>query len=131
MTEKEHLECEIKELELEIKSGKTTISTVQRILDQKVQKLKEMNHRTPYKPQVEYYDEQLVIINGVQYQRVEPPKLQTLYDALYEKGNMYSSVCNTVIEIVKEWLPDEVIEDGEDYNRGWNDYRNRLKKNLK
>jgi uncharacterized iron-regulated protein len=97
-----------------------------------------INHRTPYKPQVEYYDEQTVIINGVQYQRVEPPKPQTLYDSLYEKGNMYSSVCDTVVEIVERWLPDKVMLDEEeplsvmmDYRTGWNNCIKYLKENLK
>jgi hypothetical protein len=90
-----------------------------------------MNHRTPYKPQVEYYDEQMVIINGVQYQRVEPPKPPTLYDAICEKGNMYANVSAIVCEIVKEWMPAEVIEDGEDYTNGWNDCIKHLKENLK
>jgi hypothetical protein len=90
-----------------------------------------MNHRTPYKPQIEYYNEKMVIINGVQYQRVEPPKPPTLYDALCEKGGMYSSVCDTVVEIVKEWMPPEVIEDGEEYHCGWNACLQHLKENLK
>jgi hypothetical protein len=97
-----------------------------------------MNHRTPYKPQVEYYDEQTVIINGVQYQRVEPPKPPTLYDALCEKGDMYSSVCDTVVEIVKEWMPDKVVMDKEEpivdvveYHRGWDNCIKYLKDNLK
>jgi len=89
------------------------------------------NHRTPYKPEVEYYDEQMVIVNGVQYQRVEPPKPQTLYEALCEKGSMYSSVCDTVVEIVKEWLPDKVIEDGEEYSAGWNGCLQKIEENLK
>ena len=88
------------------------------------------NYRTPYKPQVEYYDEQMVIIGGVKYQRVEEPKPQTLYDALCEKGNMYSSVCDTVIEIVDEWLFTE--DDGDDrYACGWNDCLEKLRLRLK
>jgi hypothetical protein len=90
-----------------------------------------MNHRTPYKPQIEYYDEQMVIVDGVQYQRVEPPKPQTLYDALCEKSNVYANVSATVCEIVKEWLPDEVEVDTEEYNAGWNDCLQHLKENLK
>jgi len=89
------------------------------------------NHRTPYKPQVEYLDDKMVIVNGVQYQRVEPPKPQTLFDALYEKGGMYSSVCDTVVKIVKEWLANTKFEDGADYNIGWNDCLQHLEENLK
>jgi hypothetical protein len=91
------------------------------------------NHRTPYKPQVEYYDEQTVIINGVQYQRVEPPKPQTLLDIIREWNydEDYLTDEELVNRIERQWLPDEVIEDGEDYNKGWNDYRKHLKENLK
>jgi hypothetical protein len=112
------------------------------------------NYRTPYKSQVEYYDEQIVIVNGVsytrtdrtpviihkdentivvggvKYQKIEEPKLQTLYDALCEKGGMYSSVCDTVCEIVKEWLFTE--DDGDDrYACGWNDCLEKLRLRLK
>ena len=38
-----HLESEIKELQLEIRSGKQTLSVVQNILEQKQQQLKQMN----------------------------------------------------------------------------------------
>jgi hypothetical protein len=89
------------------------------------------NHRTPYKPQIEYYDEQMVIVNGIQYQRVEPPKPQTLYDTLYEKGSMYSSVCDTVVKIVTEWLPNDDPHDGEEYQLGWNACLNYLRERLK
>jgi hypothetical protein len=106
-------------------------------------------------PQVQYYDEQMVIVNGVsytrkeptpiviqedentivvggvKYQRMEDPKPPTLYDALYEKGGMYSSVCDTVVEIVDEWLPDEVEVDTEEYNAGWNACLEKLRLRLK
>ena len=70
-------------------------------------------------------------IMGVKYKRVEPPKPQTLYDALCEKSNVYANVSATVCEIVKEWLPDEVEVDTEEYNAGWNDCLQHLKENLK
>jgi hypothetical protein len=89
------------------------------------------NHRTPPRYNVEYLDDKMVIVNGIQYQRVEPPKPQTLYDALYEKGSMYSSVCDTVVKIVKEWLPDEVEVDTKEYNAGWNDCLQKIKENIK
>jgi len=113
------------------------------------------NYRTPYKPQVEYYDEQMVIVNGVsytrtdrtpviihkdentivvggvKYQKIEKPKPPTLYDAICEKGNMYANVSATVCEIVKEWLPNTRFEDGNDYNIGWNDCLQKIKENLK
>jgi len=73
----------------------------------------------------------IIEIGGVKYQRIEEPKPPTLYDALCEKGGMYSSVCDTVVEIVKEWLPNTRFEDGADYNIGWNDCLQHLEENLK
>jgi len=90
------------------------------------------NHRTPYKPQVEYYDEQTVIINGVQYQRVEKQKPQTLYEALHKVyyGTTYVHK-DEICDAVERWLPNEVIEYGEDYNNGWNDCIKLMRLNLK
>jgi len=108
-------------------------------------------------PQVQYYDEQMVIVNGVSYTRTEPtpiviqedentivvggvkyqrmedPKPQTLYDALCEKSGMYSSVCDTVVEIVEKWMPLEGCHElkSYDYSDGWNDHIKYLKENLK
>ena len=140
MTTQKDLECETEELRLEIKENAERIDKLCDILKQnntKLRTLKQMtnqtpcNHRTPYKPQVQYYDEQMVIVNGIQYQRVEPPKPQTLYEALCEKGNVYANVCATVIEIVTEWLPDEVEVDTEEYNMGWNACLQYLRENMK
>jgi hypothetical protein len=102
------------------------------------------NYRTPSKPQaicmvsphnskLEYIDEQMVIINGVQYQRVEEPKPPTLYNTLYVRSSMYSSVCDTVCEIVEKWLPLEGCHElkSYDYSEGWNDCLQHLKENLK
>ena len=90
------------------------------------------NHRIPYKPQwVEYYDEQTVIINGVQYQPVEKQKPQTLYEALHKVyyGTTYVHK-DEICDAVERWLPDE--DDGDDlYARGWNNCLNKIKKNLR
>ena len=80
---------------------------------------------------LEVIDENTVKIEGVEYKKVEEQKPQTLYDALCEKGGMYSSVCDTVVEIVKEWLPNTRFEDGNDYNIGWNDCLEKLRLRLK
>ena len=141
-----------------IDAHRNTNEAVENKLKEELNKLQfknwNMNHRTPYKPQVEYYDEQMVILNGVSYTRTEPtpiviqedentivvggvkyqrmeePKPQILYDALCEKGGMYSSVCGTVIEIVSEWLPDP--DEGNDrYACGWNDCVEKLRLRLK
>jgi hypothetical protein len=75
-------------------------------------------------------------IMGVKYKRVEPPKPQTLYDALelpyLTNGYMFNKQQKEwICEIVKEWLPPEVIEDGEEYHRGWDNCIKYLKENLK
>jgi hypothetical protein len=70
----------------------------------------------------------IIEIGGVKYQRVEEPKPQTLLEYFNSFGIIGAEgICN----IVAKWLPDEVIEDGEDYNNGWNDCLQHLKENLK
>ncbi len=81
----------------------------------------------------------IIEIGGVKYQRiVEPPKPPTLYNTLYVRSSMSSSVCDTVCEIVKKWLPDKVMLDEEeplsvmmDYRTGWKNCIKYLKENLK
>jgi hypothetical protein len=52
----------------------------------------------------------------------------TLYEMFYNKGLV--SICDTVCDIVADWLPDE--DDGDDrYACGWNDCLQHLKENLK
>jgi hypothetical protein len=161
MTEKEHLECEIKELELEIEQKAKGIGNLKDILERRQQKLKQMNdaHRNTNEavenkrkehlvsdlqsknwyvnmreflyPQLEVVDENTVKIEGVEYKKVEKEKPQTLYDALCEKGNVYANVSAIVCEIVKEWLPNTRFEDGNDYNIGWNECLQHLRENLK
>ena len=96
-----------------------------------------MNHRTPYKPQVEYYDEQTVIINGVQYQRVEEQKPQTLERIITECMIAYN---NTVIVELMERILDRVeVEffpklgsiEPPLYNDGWEDCLKELKTRLR
>jgi hypothetical protein len=137
MTDIEKTKAEIKVLEtklsfleeIEKHNAKTKMTDLQKLQNKNWNV--NMNHRTPYKPEVQYYDEQMVIVDGVQYQRVEPPKPQTLYEALCEKSNVYANVSATVCEIVKEWMPNTRFEDGNDYNIGWNDCLQHLKENLK
>lgn len=143
MTEQEHLECEIKELELEIEGHNKAIQNLTNVQERRKQKLKEMkdthrntneavenkrkeklvrdlqgknwyvNARELIYPMLEVVDENTVKIEGVEYKKVEKPS-PTLYDALYEKGSMYSSVCNTVCDIVRGWLIDHTIIETED-----------------
>jgi hypothetical protein len=52
----------------------------------------------------------------------------TLYEMFYNKGLV--SICDTVCDIVADWLPDE--DDGDDrYACGWNDCVEKLKLRLK
>jgi hypothetical protein len=74
----------------------------------------------------------IIEIGGVKYQRVEEPKPPTLYEALHEVyyGTNYvhkEEICG----VVERWLPAEVIEDGEDYNNGWNDCLKLMRDKIK
>jgi len=165
MTEKEHLECEIKELELVIKDKAKAIGKLKTYLEQKEQQLKEMNDAqrntneavenkqnelinklqnnnwsvaisNAHYQLLEVVDENTVKIEGVKYKKVEKEKPPTLYDALelpyLTNGYMFNKQQKEwICEIVKEWLPPEVIEDGEEYHNGWNDCLKLMRLNLK
>ena len=77
----------------------------------------------------------MVIVNGVQYQRVEEPKPQTLFDIIYEwKYNTCDSTCEKLVDIIEsQWLPLEGPLDGKTYvySAGWNDCIQYLKRKLK
>jgi len=55
----------------------------------------------------------------------------TLYEMFYNKGLV--SICDTVCDIVAEWLPDELAyeEDEMGYTQGWNDCLNEIKTKLR
>ena len=74
----------------------------------------------------------IIEIGGVKYQRIEEPKPTTLYEALHEVyyGTTYvhkEEICG----VVERWLPDEVIEDGEEYHYGWNACLKYLRERIK
>jgi hypothetical protein len=96
---------------------------------------KKTNEPSGWNPVFEFPldDRNTIIIDGIKYQKVEEPKPPTLYDALCEKGGMYSSVCDTVIKIVSEWLPLEGCHElkSYDYSDGWNDCIKYLKTRLR
>ena len=124
MTTQKDLEYEIKELQLEIESGKQTISTLHRILERKEQQLKEMNdaHRNTNEavenkrkehlisdlqsknwyvnmrefayPKLEVIDENTVRIEGVKYQKVD-------------EVNTLPPKPPTLLEIIREWNDDD------------------------
>jgi hypothetical protein len=103
------------------------------------------DYRTPYKPQVQYYDEQMVIVNGVsytrtqptpiviqedentivvggvKYQKIEDPKPQTLYDALglpyFTNGYMFNKQQKEwICDIVEKWIPLEGCHELKSYD---------------
>ena len=166
MTEKEHLECEIKELELEIKKHNEAIQNLNNIKERRTQKLKEMNNtqkntneavenklkeendywikklqdhnfnvaiKNANYPMVEVVDENTVKIEGVEYKKVEKPKPQTLLEIIREwNDDDDNPPCEILVDMIKkEWLPDEMNDDGEEYHYGWNDCLNEIKKNLR
>ena len=117
------LECEIKELQLEIEDHQKAIGKLKTYLERKELQLKEMTNQQPL---------DIIEIGGVKYQRVEEPKPTTLYEALHEVyyGTTYvhkEEICG----VVERWLPAKVIEDGEDYNKGWNDCLQYLQERIK
>ena len=77
-------------------------------------------------------------IQGVKYKRVEEPK--TLYNLIWEgvgKKVGYGVDCdvmtNKLMDIIADWLPPERVESkyDADYNAGWNDCLDELKKQLR
>lgn len=146
ITEKD-LECEMEELRLEIKENAERIDKLCNLLEQnntKLRKIKEMNHRSPVKYNVEYLveylddktvivngvsytkkeptpivlqeDENTIVVGGVKYQRiVEEPKPQTL--SLYDfllKKHSNMFSKSAICDIVRSWLIDHTVIESED-----------------
>ena len=117
MTEKGHLECEIKELQLEIEQKAKAIG---KIKDMFQRKLKEMNDSTnrlkePNCVPKQYFspvviDENTIVIDGVEYKKVIPP---TLYDTLLKKHGNYPMGRVDVCNIVRGWLIDHTVIENE------------------
>jgi len=120
MTEREHLECEIAELELEIKQKAKAIENFIDIIERKQQKLKEMNDSTnrlkePNCVPKQYFspvviDENTIVIDGVEYKKVIRP---TLYDTLLKKHGNYPMGRKDVCDIVRGWLIDHTVIENE------------------
>lgn len=108
MTEKEHLECEIKELELEIKKHNEAIQNLNNIKERRTQKLKEMGNQPL----------DVIVIGGAKYRRVveEPtpkPLTLSLYDFLLKNHNtMFSK--SAICDMVRGWLIDHTVIETED-----------------
>jgi hypothetical protein len=91
---------------------------------------KVMNSQTEVDISRVLIDGDTATIMGIKYKRVEPPKPQTLYEMFCaEQGQFINR--EVICDIVKEWLPDEVEVDTEEYNAGWNDCLQHLKEKLK
>ena len=74
----------------------------------------------------------IIEIGGVKYQRAEEPKLPTLLDIIREwNDNEDYPTCEELVNRIEEWMPAEVIEDGEDYNNGWNDCLKLMRDKIK
>jgi len=82
-------------------------------------------------------NEETIMIDGVKYQKVEEQKPQTLLEIILDwwvqdwTGDSKTTCEQLVNRIEKEWLPDEMNDDGEEYHYGWNDCLNEIKKNLR
>jgi len=120
MTEREHLECEIAELELEIKQEAKAIENFIDIIERKQQKLKEMNDSTnrlkePNCVPKQYFspvviDENTIVIDGVEYKKVIPP---TLHKTLLQKTEISPKVCWEICDVVRGWLTDHTVIESE------------------
>jgi hypothetical protein len=74
----------------------------------------------------------IIEIGGVKYQRVEEPKPPTLLDIIREwNDNEDYPTCEELVNRIEEWMPAEVIGDGEDYNNGWNDCLKLMRDKIK
>ena len=103
MTQEEHILCEIEEFKLELQQSKDRTKRLERFIKEK---------------ETELY-----------YLKTKSSE-NSLYSNLYNHSSMIQN-CDTICEIVKEWLPDRINYADDDYCSGWNDYRNTLLENLK
>lgn len=108
MTEKEHLECEIKELELEIEERKKSIQNLINVQERRKQKLEELQRQKPITLE-RIIEECMIGYNGL----IQPEILENILDRvevemLPKKSQSYSS-----------------------YNEGWDDCIEEMKGRLR
>lgn len=61
-----------------------------------------------------------------------PQKPTTLYDIIADWcDDDNQPTCEGLVSRIEKWLPAKRIEDGEDYNNGWNNCLQKIKKNLR
>jgi len=72
-------------------------------------------------------DEEIIMIDGVKYQKVEEPEPQTLLKIIRGwNDNEDYPTCEELVDMIAKWLPGE--DDGDDmYSRGWNECLNKIK----
>jgi hypothetical protein len=74
----------------------------------------------------------IATIMGVKYKRVEEPKPPTLLHILCEWcDDDIDLPCGELVDMIEEWLPDELEYDGEEYHLGWNDALRTIKDKLR
>jgi hypothetical protein len=101
MTQEEHILCEIEEFKIELQRSIDRTRRLERFIREK---------------ETELY-----------YCRMKSGT-HSLFHTLQDAG--FSSNCNKICEIVKNWMPPEL--DGNDvYSDAWNDYREEILRNLK
>ena len=68
----------------------------------------------------ETLDDNIVLIDGVKYQKVEEPKEEpkSLYNILLDDFDVDD--CEIICHNVENWLPPDDHHDGEEYQLGWN-----------
>jgi hypothetical protein len=78
-------------------------------------------------------DADVVIINGVEYKKVDEPKSRTLFiEILNKTGGRYDPrITKEFIDIMKEWLPYEIEHEDGDYDEGWNNALRTIKDKLR
>ena len=156
MTDKKTLECEIEEYALGIEQKAKEIGKLKDILDRKEQQLKQMketdtskvlkemeNHKSPVEEAYkEIYGIYPVYPSDVRFGyfktgyiasqkdcKVEEPKPKKLFEVLTNLG-YYEDNCDVIVDAVKEWLPNRLKYDGEEYQLGWNDAITTIKDGL-
>ena len=108
MTEKEHLECEIRELELEIENHGKAIQNLINVKERRKQKLEELQRQKPI----------------------------TLYDIIREWcDDDNQPTCEELVNRIEKWLPEPKQEAGDTEvyykNKGWNNCIKKLKERLR
>lgn len=155
MITKKDLECEIKELQLEIEEKAKVIGKLKDYLNQREYQLKQMkkeNNSTEMTveelqsknwyvnmSEMRHFireDENTVRIEGVKYQKVGTPRPKTLYDTLAQHSFVDGFHFNEqqrgwICDTVADWMtkPDDIQPPL--YADGWNDCLKYLRKNIK